>query len=277
MNLLCGGAAAVVEEAPSTADGDARSPTERGWLHIAASDTQKYGRRHGFTTGITWPRRGGRAAADSSPLKSRPRLESAGLADPSAKDARIVRCCAAIMCRHCIPSCKRTCPFCRSPFQEGRLARQDDGESPYTYTTQDYSVVAHDYTVSHDYTLSKREYTSHQYTSADYSASGAHSYTATTDYSAGTSSYVAKDYSATDYGSSSSSSSGNGSSSCSSSSVGDKYTATTRWTSSNSYVERRLPVSEQVQGDEHRLRLDCENTRLTRTASPVPATVYHID
>ena len=153
---------------------------------------------------------------------------------PSAKDARIVRCCAAIMCRHCIPSCKRTCPFCRSPFQEGRLARQDDGESPYTYTTQDYSVVAHDYTVSHDYTLSKREYTSHQYTSADYSASGAHSYTATTDYSAGTSSYVAKDYSATDYGSSSSS--GNGSSSCSSSSVGDKYTATTRWTSSNRYT-----------------------------------------
>mmetsp|Transcript_24506 Transcript_24506/g.49735 ORF Transcript_24506/g.49735 Transcript_24506/m.49735 type:complete len:160 (-) Transcript_24506:58-537(-) len=102
---------------------------------------------------------------------------------PVTSDARILRCCAKIMCKTCIPSCNSTCPFCRAPF----LAREaEDGESPYTYSTKDYSIHSH-FRTSNDYTSSN--YTS----SNDYTA---HSiYTATNDYSATSSSYTARDYS----------------------------------------------------------------------------------
>ena len=141
------------------------------------------------------------------------------LETPAAEDARILRCCAAIMCRRCIPSCQRTCPFCRCPFQEGRLQRPEEGESPYTYTTQDYTAHK-EYMASQDYSATR------QYASRDYSSTTnytSHSYSATTDYSS-TSNYSATtNYSATnDY----SSSSGGGSSSGSKYSVpDDKYKA----------------------------------------------------
>ena len=113
---------------------------------------------------------------------------------PSAEDARVLRCCSAIMCRHCIPQCKSTCPFCRSPFQEGRLQRPEEGESPYTYSTKDYSIHSHFHTT--------QEYSSSSYTAThDYSAHT--SYSATNDYSNTASAYTAsREYSSSaDYSS----------------------------------------------------------------------------
>ena len=63
---------------------------------------------------------------------------------PITAHARILRCCAKIMCKACIPSCNGLCPFCRAPFavdprwSDAREA--EDGESPYTYSTKDYSI-----------------------------------------------------------------------------------------------------------------------------------------
>ena len=117
---------------------------------------------------------------------------------PVAKDARVLRCCAAIMCRHCIPSCKQTCPFCRCPFPEDRQENAD-GESPYTYTTQDYSVHT-DYVCSRDYTVARRSYDSRDYSSSTSYTS--QSYTSSVDYTS-TSSYSTSSYTATNYSSSS--------------------------------------------------------------------------
>merc|ERR1740124_1182042 len=74
---------------------------------------------------------------------------------PLTSDARILRCCAKIMCKSCIPSCNSTCPFCRAPFQ---ACEAEDGESPYTYNTKDYSIHSHFRTTN-------------EYTSSGYSAS----------------------------------------------------------------------------------------------------------
>ena len=139
---------------------------------------------------------------------------------PAPTDARILRCCAAIMCRHCIPACNnKTCPFCRAPFQEGLVeeAQVEEGESPFTYTTLDYAahtdyVTSVDYTVTrryeaHDYQASAaraKDYQAKAYQATDYSAaSSSSSYSdiadkyKAKDYSAA--SYTAKDYSAKDY------------------------------------------------------------------------------
>ena len=138
--------------------------------------------------------------------------------DPPAPDcARILRCCAKIMCRECIPSCNRTCPFCRAPFLETARSETEDGESPYTYSTRDYSVHAHfaptndysgtghsratrdykakDYSTSRTYTAS--EYKASEYKASDYSAPTA-KYTSSTDYSS-----IAAKYSGSAAGSSS--------------------------------------------------------------------------
>ena len=76
------------------------------------------------------------------------------------------------MCKTCIPSCNSTCPFCRAPFQ----AREpEEGESPYTYSTRDYSIHSHFRTT--------KEYTSLSYAaSSDYATHT--TYMATNDYSA---------------------------------------------------------------------------------------------
>lgn len=124
------------------------------------------------------------------PHQLHPRFAS-GLDVPVASDARILRCCAKIMCKACIPSCNATCPFCRAPF-EAREA--EDGESPYTYNTKDYSIHSH-FRTTH-------EYTSSSYTATrDYSAHTA--YSATNDYSDTSSAYTAsRDYSSSaDYSS----------------------------------------------------------------------------
>lgn len=149
------------------------------------------------------------------------------LEKPAAEDARILRCCAAIMCRHCIPSCKRTCPFCRCPFQEGRLQRADEGESEYTYTTQDYSACTN-YTATNDYKVTRR-YESKDYSSTSSYSSGNYS---SSSYSSGnyssTTNYTSKSYtSTTNYTSSNDYSSGSSSSVSDKYSVsGDKYKAT---------------------------------------------------
>jgi hypothetical protein len=119
---------------------------------------------------------------------------------PSATDARILRCCAAVMCRHCIPSCKKTCPFCRAPFQEGRLERAGEGESPYTYTTQDYSQHT-EFTITKDYVVSRTGYTTKDYSAGSSYANSSKDYCvtsapyATKDYSVRTSAYTTKNYS----------------------------------------------------------------------------------
>ena len=139
---------------------------------------------------------------------------------PTAKDARVLRCCAGIMCRHCIPNCGHTCPLCRQSFllsdqPVDDYAKSDEYESPYAYTTHDYSqhsefVTSLDYTVVHKYdasgnrTYQAQAYTSKDYTSKDYSAaSSSSSYSATTDYSV-SGSYTTKDYTASSYSASAS-------------------------------------------------------------------------
>ena len=139
-----------------------------------------------------------------------PARANAGLEIPKHSEARILRCCAQIMCLHCIPSCDGTCPFCRAPFQsrkaeDGSTPSAGEGESPYTYSTRDYSEHA-SYAASNDYSGTSASYTSGTYTSAGYTASNDYSthsdfsatdysasstYTATTDYSSITSKYCA--------------------------------------------------------------------------------------
>ncbi len=50
--------------------------------------------------------------------------------------ARLLRCCANAICNDCLPLCKETCPFCRTPFvcHQGTV----DGANPYVYSTLDY-------------------------------------------------------------------------------------------------------------------------------------------
>ena len=122
------------------------------------------------------------------------------LEKPASTDARVLRCCQAVMCKDCIPSCKRTCPFCRMPFQE-RLAldEQFEEESRFTYTTQDYTEHT-DFVVSNDYTIRRRDYSSSEYTANSYCAR-TNSYI-TRDYSVGNSTFTASSsssYSAKDY------------------------------------------------------------------------------
>ena len=97
-------------------------------------------------------------------------------------------------------------PLCRAPFLETARSETEDGESPYTYSTRDYSVHAHfaptndysgtghscassgatrdykakDYSTSRTYTAS--EYKASEYKASDYSAPTA-KYTSSTDYS----------------------------------------------------------------------------------------------
>ena len=162
------------------------------------------------------------AIAESAARRLREALEkiAAGTLDecpvcldkPAPADARVLRCCQAIMCKDCIPSCKRTCPFCRLPFQE-RIEldekREDVYESPYTYSTHDYSVHT-EFVVSVDYTVSRRDWYETSGSSSSNPVAGASSsggssngfsYT-TKDYSVASSSYTTKDYSAKDYSSS---------------------------------------------------------------------------
>ncbi|EOD14023.1 hypothetical protein EMIHUDRAFT_311135 [Emiliania huxleyi CCMP1516] len=125
------------------------------------------------------------------------------LEQPSAMDARILRCCAAVMCRECVPLCNGICPFCRREFagigescshdDAERTARQLEarrfrapsetspdlsrtaGESPYTYSTREYSA-------SNDYT-STLDYSAHSAFTASNDYSSTRDYTCTADYS----------------------------------------------------------------------------------------------
>ena len=112
----------------------------------------------------------------------------------SAAEARILRCCHKIMCKACVPRLPvlpPTCPFCRGPFEKGELLEVD--ESPWTYTTQDYSIHSAftstgDYSVRGDYssttTYSSQDYSNHTDYKVDpdkYKTTG--NYTTTTDYS----------------------------------------------------------------------------------------------
>ena len=142
------------------------------------------------------------------------------LEQPTASDARVLRCCQAIMCRRCIPSCKHpingyTCPFCRNPFEsqadlEGMPEEDQGNESPFTYTTKDYSAHR-EFVASVDYTVSRSDWYAESGRAA--SSGSVQDYSAVNDYSATTSSgqgaYSTKDYSAghtqftaTDYSSS---------------------------------------------------------------------------
>jgi hypothetical protein len=159
------------------------------------------------------------------------------LEQPAPCDARVLRCCQAIMCRRCIPSCSDTCPFCRRPFvdERGRNAGQvespqaEEGESPFSYTTKDYSVHR-EYECSVDYTLTRRydskdyaapqsSYGTQSYHTHDYSS---HAYAATNDYSSNSSKASSSNYTSSNYTSSNYTSS-NYTSSIDYSSVADKY------------------------------------------------------
>ena len=104
-------------------------------------------------------------------------------------------CCFNQMCNDCAVAYseegKEECPFCRAPFE---AAEAEDGESPYTYSTKDYSIHSHFRTT--------QEYSSSSYTAThDYSAHT--SYSATNDYSNTASAYTAsREYSSSaDYSS----------------------------------------------------------------------------
>ena len=118
---------------------------------------------------------------------------------PAPADARVLRCCQAIMCKDCIPGCKRTCPFCRLPFEERIALDEPDYESPYTYTTKDYSMHT-EFISTIDYTV-RRYSSSTTYTTKDYSASSSSSNCSSSNSSGGggssstTTSYTTKDYS----------------------------------------------------------------------------------
>ncbi|EOD35959.1 hypothetical protein EMIHUDRAFT_227084 [Emiliania huxleyi CCMP1516] len=59
------------------------------------------------------------------------------LEQPSAMDARILRCCAAVMCRECVPLCNGICPFCRREFAGiGESCSHDDAERTARVTTR---------------------------------------------------------------------------------------------------------------------------------------------
>lgn len=135
---------------------------------------------------------------------------------PEPRDARVLRCCANIICRRCILDISAStnqgekrlfshapCPFCREPLVEGPPPAAAEGstsaaaagagqpavahESPFTYTTADYAVHS-EFSASVDYTVTR----SKGYTTQAYAA--------TTDYSAcGSSSYTSKDYTSQDY------------------------------------------------------------------------------
>ena len=115
---------------------------------------------------------------------------------PKAAHARILRCCAKIMCKTCIPSCNGLCPFCRAPFavdpQWSDASREaEDGESPYTYNTKDYSLHQ-DFHTTNEYTSSSyaasNDYSVHKAYAAtnDYSAASSSSYTSSTNYTVST-------------------------------------------------------------------------------------------
>mmetsp|Transcript_19911 Transcript_19911/g.63418 ORF Transcript_19911/g.63418 Transcript_19911/m.63418 type:complete len:187 (-) Transcript_19911:42-602(-) len=115
------------------------------------------------------------------------------LEQPSAMDARILRCCAAVMCRECVPLCNGICPFCRREFagigescshdDAERTARQlEAGELPYTYSTREYSA-SNDYTSTLDYSAHSAFTASNDYSSTrDYTCTA--DYSSTVDYSA---------------------------------------------------------------------------------------------
>jgi len=156
------------------------------------------------------------------------------LEQPAAFEARILRCCAAIICRACVPLCSGSCPFCRRPFEAlGESCSHDDvgrvvsalqsGESPHTYSTLeyratldfstcsdyeargDYTTTAGDYLTTADYTHTNQDYTvpATDASSNDYANASSVDYSVlANDYSAPTLNYTATDYSGvarTDY------------------------------------------------------------------------------
>ena len=69
-----------------------------------------------------------RAAAELIATGSTPECPIC-LEQPSAMDARILRCCAAVMCRECVPLCNGICPFCRRELAGiGESCSHDDAE-----------------------------------------------------------------------------------------------------------------------------------------------------
>lgn len=175
-----------------------------------------------------------RAAADAIASDACPECPVC-LEVPSPDEARILRCCSAILCRACVPLCGGVCPCCRRTFEAlGASCSHDQadgvasailaGESPHTYSTQEYKATLDyskhsdyaatadytttlDYTPTGDYTLStdyapQIDYavTTDYGTRNDYTVSGDYRSTAdygvTNDYSRTSNEYVATDYGA---------------------------------------------------------------------------------
>mmetsp|Transcript_22466 Transcript_22466/g.68492 ORF Transcript_22466/g.68492 Transcript_22466/m.68492 type:complete len:196 (-) Transcript_22466:158-745(-) len=134
---------------------------------------------------------------------------------PTPLEARILRCCATIMCRACIPLCQGVCPFCRRTFEElGESCSHSEvdqviralttGEMPHTYPTHEYTSrvdysmhlpyeVSVDYTSTLDYTTASNYHVSGDYTpKLDYSVGT--DYNVSNDYSLPANQYVARDY-----------------------------------------------------------------------------------
>ena len=134
------------------------------------------------------------------------------LEQPLRADARILRCCAGILCRSCIPQCLGTCPLCRQRFEavESHTDRSAAcGESPFTYTFQEYthldygscyvstgadgSAVSYGHSgfgATNDYNCNSESYSySHSELAADRSSTYEYSF----------SNFTASDYTAQDY------------------------------------------------------------------------------
>lgn len=135
---------------------------------------------------------------------------------PSADEARILRCCSAILCRACVPLCGGVCPCCRRIFEAlGESCSYDQadgvarailaGESPHTYSTHEYKATL-DYSKHSDYAATADYTTTLDYTTtADYTPSTDYAphldYAVTMDYCAHNDYAVSGDYRSTvDYG-----------------------------------------------------------------------------
>jgi hypothetical protein len=131
---------------------------------------------------------------------------------PSADEARILRCCSAILCRTCVPLCGGVCPCCRRTFEAlGESCSHDQadciarailaGESPHTYSTHEYKATL-DYSKHSDYVATADYTTTLDYTTtADYTSSTDYAshldYAVTTDYGAHNDYTVSGDYRST--------------------------------------------------------------------------------
>lgn len=130
---------------------------------------------------------------------------------PSAADARVLRCCAAILCRACIhqlptpaiEGAASTCPMCRGPFQAAEFEEAAKPQDAYAYTTLDYaqhgtyraSVDYGDHGVTTAAVFKAADFKASEYTAAECKAAD---FRATNEYKA--TDFTAKQYTAKEFG-----------------------------------------------------------------------------